>query len=217
MNREWLAPLTGVAFVVVAIIGFVVGGEPPGADDPVQEIVDHYVDNKDSVQVGAGLVSISAAFLIFFAGYLRKVLRAAEGEGGVLSAVVLVGAAVMAVGAAIDSTISFALAEAADDVDPTAVQALQALWDNDFMPLALGSAVFLLASGISIVRHAALPKWLGWAAILFGVLSLTPVGFFGFLGGALWILVVSVMLAQRARPATPAAPQAPTPPTTPTA
>ena len=215
MNREWLAPLTGVGFVVIAIIGFIVGGEPPGADDPVQDIVEHYVDNKDSVMVGAGLVGIAAALLIFFAGYLRKVLRAAEGEGGVLSAVVLVGAAVMAVGAALDATISFALAEAAEDVDPTAVQALQALWDNDFMPIAVGSTVFLLASGISIVRHGALPKWLGWAAILFGVISLTPAGFIGFLGGALWILVVSVMLALRARPATPTTPTTPAPPTTP--
>jgi hypothetical protein len=217
VNREWLAPLTGVAFVALAIIGFAVGGEPPGADDPVQEIVAHYVDNKDSVQIGAAMVGIAAALLIFFAGYLRKVLRAAEGEGGTLSAVVLVGATVMAVGAAIDGTISFALAEAADDVDPTAVQALQALWDNDFLPLAVGSTVFLLASGISIVRHAAMPKWLGWVAILFGIVSLTPAGFIGFLGGALWILVVSVMLTLRARPATPAAPTPPAPPTTPAA
>lgn len=210
MNREWLAPLTGVGFVAVAIIGFVVGGEPPGADDPVAEIVEHYVDNKDSVMVGAGLVGIAAALLIFFAGYLRKVLRAAEGEGGVLSAVALVGAAVMAVGAAIDATISFALAEAADDVEPTAVQALQALWDNDFMPIAVGSTVFLLASGISIAMHAALPKWLGWVAILFGIISLTPIGFIGFLGGVLWILAVSVILALRARPATPTSPATPT-------
>jgi hypothetical protein len=63
---------------------------------------------------------------------LRKVLRAAEGEGGMLSAVALAGATVMAVGAAIDATISFTLAETADNIEPTAVQALQALWDNDF-------------------------------------------------------------------------------------
>jgi hypothetical protein len=38
---EWLAPLTGVAFVVLVIISFVIAGEPPSADDPAQEIVDH--------------------------------------------------------------------------------------------------------------------------------------------------------------------------------
>ena len=55
MNRskEWLVPLTGVGFVVVGIVSFIVGGEPKSADDPVREIVDFYVDNKDSIQVGA--------------------------------------------------------------------------------------------------------------------------------------------------------------------
>jgi hypothetical protein len=193
-------PLTGVAFIAVAIIGFIVGGEPPDVDsNSAQEIADHYVDNKDSVQTGSALVVIGVAFFLFFAGYLRKVLRAAEGESGMLSALVLAGATAMAVGAAIDATISFALADAADKIEPTAVQALQALWDNDFFPLALGSGVFLLASGLSIVLHGALPRWLGWIAILLALISFTPLGFVGFLGGAIWILVVSVLLTLRAR------------------
>jgi len=204
--------LTGVAFVVVVIIGFAVGGEPPDVDSPVREIVDHYVDNKDSVMFGALLEGIAAALFIFFAGYLRKVLSDAEGSTGTLATVALVGAGVLAVGAAIDATISFALAETADEIEPTAVQALQALWDNDFMPLALGSGVFFLASGLSIALHGPLPKWLGWVAILLGVVSLTPVGFFAFLVGAIWILIVSVMLALRARPASPAPPVSPTTP-----
>jgi hypothetical protein len=202
VKREWLAPLTGVVFVALGVLGFIIGGEPPGADDPVQEIVDHYTDNEGSVIAGAILVAFAAVFLIFFAGYLRKVLSAAEGEGGVLSAVSLVGAAVMAVGIAIDATISFALAEAVEDIEPTAVQALQALWDSDFIPIAVGTVVFLLSTGISIVRHAALPKWLGWVAILLAVVGLTPIGFVAFLGGGIWILIISVMLALRARPVT---------------
>ena len=211
-SKAWLVPLTGVAFVVVLVIGFIVAGEPPAADEPVQEIVSHYDENKDSVQIGAGLVAIAATFLIFFGGYLRKVLADAEGGGGILSAVVLVGASVIAVGGAIDATISFAIAEAVDDIDPTAVQALQALWDNDFFPIALGTTVFLLASGISIVRHGALPKWLGWVAIVLGVVGVTPIGFVSFLAGGVWILIVSVLLSLRAR--APAAP-GPTPPAAP--
>lgn len=199
MNKEWLAPLTGVAFVGLVIVGFGVGGEPPSADSPVKEIVAHYSDNKDSVIVGAALLGVAATFLVFFGGYLRKVLSAAEGEGGVLSAVSLVGAAVMATGIAIDATITFALAEAADDIEPAAVQALQALWDNDFIPIAVGTQVLLLSAGISILRHAALPKWLGAVAILLAVVGLTPLGFIAFLGGGIWILIVSVMLALRVR------------------
>ena len=112
-----------------------------------------------------------------------------------------IGAGILATGIAIDSTIAFALSEAADDIDPAAAQALQALWDNDFMPFALGSIVLLLASGLSIVRHGALPKWLGWIAIVLGVISMTPAGFVGFLGAAVWIVIVSVMLSLRARAA----------------
>ena len=202
MNREWWAPLTGVAFIVVAIVGFAIGGEPPDADSPVEEIVDHYVDNEGSVMFGAALGGIAATLLIFFAGYLRKVLRAAEGEGGVLSAVALVGATILAVGAALDATISFALAETAEDIEPTSVQTLQALWDNDFMPFAVGSQVLFLAAGLSVVRHGALPKWLGWVAIVLGLVSVTPIGFIAFIGGAIWIAIVSVILSLRLRSAT---------------
>jgi hypothetical protein len=213
MNRsssEWLAPLTGVAFVVVLIVSFLIGGEPPGADEPAQEIVDHYVDNKGSIQVGAFLGGVAGTLLVFFFGYVRKVLRAAEGAGGVLSLLAVVGAAIIALGAAIDGTISFAIAEAADDIEPASVQTLQALWDNDFLPFAVGAQVLWFAVGISIVRHGALPKWLGWVAILFGVLSLTPIGFFAFFAGLVWILIISILLTQHARsgPAAPAGPAA---------
>ena len=116
-----------------------------------------------------------------------------------LSPLVLVGAAIMAVGLAIDVTILFAIAEAADDLEPASVQTLQALWDNDFMPIAVGMVVFILSAGIAIVRYGALPKWLGWVAIVLAVVGMTPLGFFAFLAGGLWIAVVSVMLALQAR------------------
>lgn len=202
-NREWLAPLTGVVFVVLAIIAFAIGGEPPGADDPPEEIVQHYVDNDSSVMFGAALATLAATFMVFFFGYLRKVLRTAEGVGGMLSLVAFAGAVVFALGIAIDSTISFALAETAEDIDPTAVQGLQALWDNDFLPLALGLQVLWFATGLSVILHGALPKWLGWVAIVLGVIAVTPIGFLAGLLGAIWILIVSVMLTQRARAASP--------------
>lgn len=198
MNREWLAPLTGVLFVALAIVAGIVAGEPPSAESPVEEIVDHYTDNKDSIVVGSFIGGTAAVSLVFFGGYMRKVLRAAEGEGGVLAAVALVGAAMMAIGLGIDITIGVAIAEAVDDVDPPAVQTLQALWDNDFVPIAIGIMTFLLATGISIVRHRALPAWLGWVAIALAIVGVTPIGWITFFGGAIWILIVSVTLAVRA-------------------
>jgi hypothetical protein len=204
-GRDWIAPLTGVAFVVVGIIGFAIGGEPKSADDPAREIVDFYVDNKDSVQIAAALSVVAGLLLIFFAAHLRKVLHEAGGEGEILSLVAFSGLLVVAVGFAIDAMIAFSLAEAADDIRPSAVQALQALWDNDFLPLVLGVLAFLWATGLSIVRTGVLPKWIGWVMILLGVVAATPVGFVSAIGAALLVFVLRIMLTMRARaPASPA-------------
>lgn len=203
-DREWLAPLTGVAFVILVIVGFMVAGEPPtvGEDDSAREIIDFYKDNKDSVMVGSGIAVVASSLFVFFGGYLRKVLRAAEGEDGTLPVIAFAGTVVFAVGVAIDSMISFALADTAGDISPEAVESLSALWNNDFLPFALGLQLLFLATGLSVVRHGgALPKWLGWFAILLGVVAVTPVGFAAFVGGGLWVLIASVLLSLRARKA----------------
>ena len=210
-DRYRFAALTGLAFVILVIVSLAVSGEPPDpAESDVQEIIDFYVDNKSAVFVSSLLEALAATMLVFFAGYLRDHLRAAEGGGGHwLSSLVLVGATIIAVGLAIDATINFALAETADDVDPAAVEALSALWSNDFIPIALGTQVLMLAAGIAVVMHGALPKWLGWIALLLGVLSVTPIGFVGVLGAALWIAVVSLLLTLRRPSPTPAGPAPP--------
>src|SRR5687767_12957411 len=131
MRRDWWAPLTGVAFVVLLIIGLIVGGEPPEATDDVQELVAFYVDDKEKIQAGAAISVIATSLLVWFGAIMRNWVRTPDGRGRVLGDVLLAGTIIAATGSAIDGTISFALAEAAEDVDPTAVQALQTLWDND--------------------------------------------------------------------------------------
>jgi hypothetical protein len=200
-SREWLVPLTGVGFVVLGIVSFIVGGEPKSADEPVGEIVEYYVDNKDSIQVAAFIGVAATLLLVFFGAYLRRVLRAAAPEGEILSLVSFLGLVVVAVSFAIDTTILIALSEAADDIDPVAVQSLQALWDNDFVPLVLGVLMFLWATGLAVIRTGALPKWLGWVMVVLGVLGLTPIGFVAAIGAAILVLVLSILLSLRARSA----------------
>jgi hypothetical protein len=204
MRSERLVPLTGVLFLVLLIASFAIGGEPPEASEDVGEIVDHYVDNKDSIIIGAIGSGLAAVALVFFGGYLSRTLSDAQGGRGFLPSVVLAGTAIIAVGAGIDGTISFALAEAVEDIDPAAVQALQALWDNDFLPIMIGILVFLLSAGLAIIQSGALPRWLGWVALVLVVLGATPIGFVAFVGSAIWILIVSIMLSVRAGRAQPA-------------
>ena len=210
-DRAWLVPLTGAAFVVLVIIGFMIGGEPPEiGDDSAAEITEFYKDNKDKVMIGSAIAVFAASLFVFFGADLRRALSAAEGEHGILPAVAFAGTVVFAVGVAIDGTISFALAESADDISPQAVESLSALFNNDFLPLALGLQLLFLATGLSLVRHGGLlPKWLGWVALLLGVVAVTPVGFVAFLAGAVWVLIASVMLALRARDRQPPATSTP--------
>lgn len=200
-NRSWLQPLTGVLFIVLLIVGFAIGGEPPDAtDDSVQEVVDFYVDNEDSVFIGSVLQGIASALLIFFGGYLYKRLRAAGAAGS--AAVAFAGLIALAVGLALDGTISIALTELVNgDEEPSegAVQALNVLWNNDFLPLAVGILVFLWGTGVAVVRHGGLPTWMGWVAIVAGITAISPAFFVAGIVAALLVLVSSIMFSMQER------------------
>jgi hypothetical protein len=197
MKARTVGPLMGILFVALVIASFVIGGETPDVDDSPTKIVDFYVDN-DSAQIwGAVVLGWSCVALLFFVGTLRRTLRAAAGDDGGLSAVVLLGGALMAVGLTIFAGLTFTLGDAADNLPRDAVVTLNALNGDMFIPLALGNAVFNLALGLAVIRHGALPKALGWLAIVLGVASLTPAGFFAFMATGIVIIWTSVVLLRR--------------------
>jgi Domain of unknown function (DUF4386) len=212
-SREWLVPLLGVLFLVLLFASFIIQGDPKDASHPADEVKNWYLDNKDSAEAGAFLGTVAAAVLVFYGAYLRKVLTVAqdEGVGAMLPILVLIGASIIAVAGAIDNMLIFATADRADDIAAPSVQTIQAIYDGDFAPFILGVIVFNWSVGLSVLRSGVLPKWMGWGAILFGVLSLAgPISFVGLAGAALWVLVSSIMLSLRAR----SAPAAPAPATT---
>ena len=197
---DWLGALTGVAAVAVGFVAVLIGGEPESADKGADAVVKWYADNKDQVELTAIFGVLAGELLIFFFAYLGRVLREAPGSTGVLSMLPVIGAAILTTGLAIDSTLAFAAAEAVDDnVDKNAVLAIQAIWDNDFIPFVLGAFVIVWSAGLSIVRHGGLPKWLGWILLALGLIMATPIGFIGLLALLVWVVGVSIYLALRAR------------------
>ena len=198
-SRGWLVPLvTGLGFAVLLIISFIVSGDPKSADDGPAQVAQWYRDNKDAAEIGSFIGAVAGGFLIFFGAYLRKVFE--PGAGLMLSTLPLIGVAIVAVGATIDGTLMFAAAEAADDIPAPEIQTIQAIWDNDFLPFLLGVLVFNWSVGLAVLRSGALPKWMGWWGIVFGVVSLAgPIGFIGAPGAGLWVIIASIMLSMRAR------------------
>lgn len=199
-QREWArwTPLLGVVFVVVlAVRFFALSGDTPDADDPGVKVIEYYKDNEAKEIIGSIVGVVAAVFLVFFAAHLRRVVRVAEVGRGYLSAVLFGGALILAAGASAAESIHFALADKGDELQPAASQALNALDQNFFFPIVLGFGLLLLSTGLSIIRFGVLPKWIGWIAVVLFVAAFTPAGFFAFLLGLLWFLVVSVLLYAR--------------------
>lgn len=210
---ERFAPLTGLAFVVLVLVAVIVGGETPSADDPIVKVVNYWNDNQDQNIAASIIAAFSAVFLLWFAGVLRSVLAAAEGMPARLSNTAFGGAVVGAAGWTMLIAFNFAAADTAGEVAPQVTQTLSVLQADFFFPLAVGFSVFLLATGLALVRIGILPAWMGWIALVLGVLAVTPAGFFAILGMLAWIVAVSLMLFMRGTPATPrTAGAAPTPP-----
>jgi len=205
---ERFAPLAGVLFTVIFAIAFLGGGSTPDTKASGQEVINHYDDAGGKLPVILALV-ISAVLFLFFAGFLRDVLRLSTTAPPWLATVAFGGAVIYALGLAMFAMSQIMLIDAADLRDPTVAQALN-IFDNDnFFPAVLGLTTILLATGWHTLRSHAFPVWLGWVSVVLGVLALAgPLGFIAFLLFPIWVLVVSVLL-YRATPGAPVVPPGP--------
>jgi len=213
--QRWyvLAPLTGVLFVALVVVAFIVSGEPPDIDDPPLKILAFYIKHDTSQMWASAFLAWATVPLLFFAGTVRTAIRVIEGPVGRLSAVAFAGYIVLAFGAISFAGFTFTLADIADDgLTPQAAQALNALNSDFFFPIAVGVGTVGLATGLAIIFSRFLPAWLGWIALLIGVAALTPIGFFAFLAFMIWTLIVSVLLWRLRAAETAALPPAPPPP-----
>jgi hypothetical protein len=192
------APLLGALFVVLAAIGFIVGGETPDIDALPVKILKEYNDEGKHL-AAVYLLALSGVALLFFAGQLRAALRALDPLGQMANAA-YAGAVTLAVGFFVAAGIHGALTEAVNEgpISGQALQALNALDNWSFIPLAAGMGTLVLATGIALVRaRRILPVWFGWLGVVIGVVAITPLGFFGFVAGGLWIIALSIMLYTR--------------------
>jgi len=202
---NWFPPFAGILFVAFFVAVFALVGEGQDATEKsAEEIVDYYQDNEDKEFIASICIGLAATFILFFAGWLRRLLRDVEGPGGILSAVAFAGAIVFSAGAAVAGGIHIALPDLADDIDPVALQAINGIDYSMFLFFPVGLGTMAIAAGISAVRHGALPKWLGWAGIVAGALFFSPGFFVALVAVPLWIVIVSIIGIRNAGTAAPA-------------
>ena len=197
--RRWLA-LCGVAAALLVPLGvFVVGGSTPDDKASGDEVVSFYRDHLAANRVAALMVVIGAALLVLFGVRLRELLDG-DGPGANSFSLAAFGGAVLTSAGLLHAAAGhFALVDASDHQFAASAQTLNVLDTRSFFGIVGGFAVLFLAAGIATVRHPVLPRWLGWAAIVIGVLSVAgPIGGLGFVLGLVWLLVVGIITFLRA-------------------
>ena len=168
-----LAGISGILFVVVTVVAFLMPGPPPKIDEANSEILKYLEDGRTAILVSQWLTFISAIPAALLFGYFVTLLRKAEGEPGALTVAALLLLAITAVIASIIAGV-FAAAgyEAKHGLDEDGARLL---WDvlavgiNGQMA-AMGG--FQLISGWIILSKGGLPTWSGWIGVVAGAIGI---------------------------------------------
>jgi hypothetical protein len=201
MDVRRVLPLSGILFVVLAVGAVAgLGGDTPADDASASEVLSFYDAHTVRQSIAAFVFAASVPFLVFFAVSLAATVPWSEGaeRPGIWRHVVVAGSAVAGATLLISAWVHFALADGADNkLSGEALQGLNELDASSWMAFNAGLGVMMLgAAGCVIPRaRAALPVWLGWAALVLGIALFIPFAdFFALVLTLLWIIVVSVML-----------------------
>lgn len=190
-SDRW-APLAGVVFTAAFAVGFLTAGDPPSVDASGREIIAHY-DDAGSVLGFVVAAPVAALALLVFAGLLRQRQRIAGAEW--LATAAFGGAVVYATGLGLLVTTRLAVLDAADLGQPEAAQALNLLDNNTLMPVLVGLAITLLATGGHALTARSLPTWLGRSTLALGVLAIAgPAGVIALQLFPFWVLVTAAVL-----------------------
>jgi hypothetical protein len=221
MNWERLARASGIGFVALLIVGFLLFGDAPKVDASGSEVAAFYSDHSGRVLTAIPIIGIAFLLLLWFAGAVANILRAG-GEDRLAGTALAIAAALVGLQfgvQALGEALSMNVAEAGDE---GVLQALNTIsWTADAFGAFL-IAAFIAASTVGLRRVAVVPRWFGLLGLVAGVLvalrgtTLASDGFWSPSGGYLyifllaafgWTIVASVLLYRAAPAAEPTTPE----------
>lgn len=197
-SQRWLG-VAGVVFVGLFILSTITTPQMAMHLDAAKVVATVH-KHKGGIKFSAFVIEVAVIEGLFFLWYLREYLCEVASNRR-LATLAFAGAILFAASGALDAGIRFAMVHAVGQVDPVVLQTLNVLQGDLYYVLAgAGTAVFLVANGIAVIRNGPLPTWLGWVGVALGVLA----ALVGASAAALWILIVSIVILVRAGRANPA-------------
>jgi hypothetical protein len=226
-ERRWerFGASMGIAFFVLTVASAMIAPAPPKVDDSLASITDYFAANYARLLVGAVLGTLGALAFLWFIGHLRHVLQRAERGAEAFSPIVFGSGVAVAVLGMISglpmATLAYAAQSPEARINPLAARALgagttRALFDANYLAAGLAlmtAALFLVAAGIAISIGELARPWLGWLALLAGLLALAggiaqffttsastatmTLAFIGFIAFALWPAIAGIVMLYR--------------------
>jgi hypothetical protein len=195
-HRARWGPATGVIFVVLLAVSFIITSTPDTKKSPAYLYAWYNVkDHQTHLKISLILADVAVVFGVFFFGYLRDRWGRTD-IGARLAPIMLAGISILATGGLIFSGTMLALVDEPKYMSPDTAQTLNFL-NSDIGALAVTVSVSIImaAAGMIILKTRIVPIWLAWVSFLLAVVALAgPLGFFAFLATGLWILIVAFIM-----------------------
>lgn len=148
---------------------------------------------------------VTTVLLLVFAAGLQRRLRAALPEFSILPTLAAFGllltSAATLLGTGLDTELLFGLGEPGQMVPEVAVVASH--WMGTIPWLWVGAGVSGLAVAVAALLFGAVPRWLGWASVVLGGITLlagiSPLQYMAGFVGPVWVLVAGLGFALTGR------------------
>jgi hypothetical protein len=196
--RRWVA-YGGLLFVLIVVVAVVVAPNAPSSNATAAKVVSNYHNHQAAYYVSAYLIVLAVIEGLTYFWYLREYLGQVAASRRLLT-VAYAGAVLFGISGTVGAGLNIALADGGHHANfPAASMQTLNLLKNDLnIPIAAaGTATFLLVTALVVLRNGGLPRWLGWAGIVLGVISAT--GIVGPAGVGLWVLLTSITLLLQGR------------------
>jgi hypothetical protein len=193
---ERVGALSGLAFFVLAVLSGFIYPQQPRVDAGPAKTLAWVQDHHTALQAGMIFDFFAAGVLLWFVGYLHRVLRRAEGDVESLSPIVLgagIGVAITTAIAALPTVVlAFMDAQPGGLSDLSLVRMLGDLNTIFFSVTSIMTAVFLVGLGWAMLRGELGMRWLGWVAVVVAVFNAIAVWIgvtFSSYHGKAWLII----------------------------
>jgi hypothetical protein len=207
---ERCAPLGGVVFVVLVLVGSLLAGTPPKLTDNPDKVFRFFRDHHNDIRHGQFLVGVGTIGLLWWLGSLWKTLSRAEGGEPRLTVTAGLGTVLGVALALASSAVLAATALRFAELGPKNVHAFYLLAMVLGGAASFGLAALVGATSVLVLRTNVFPRPLGlaggvlavaWVVAGIGIGSVADwvftLGFIVFLAWLVWVLAVTALLLRK--------------------